>query len=160
MSQFEDSFMAGFNGVMSKTAEAEMPVLDKALGNLGLTEEPPAGEEPEMPILKQALENLGLTEEEQPAAEEESVSMLEELAKRHGPAVVAEREKVAAEKTAMSMGGAGAKAKELAGKVKTFASKHPGKFKAAGGAAVGLGAGYLAGRAGKKGKKDKKKKGK
>jgi len=116
MSQYEDIFMAGFYDALGaeKTAqtgmpvldkalanlgldkeageEIEMPVLDKALGNLGLLE----GEEIDMPVLKQAMENLGLLEEE-PA---EASSMLEALAIEYGPAVAAEREKLAMEKEA------------------------------------------------------------
>ena len=115
MSQFEEAFMAGFNGELNaeKTAEAaEMPILDKALGNLGLLEE-----EVDMPVLKQAMENLGLLEEEgeidmpvlkqamenlgllEEEVEEEVVeasSMLEALAIQYGDDVLAEREKTAA----------------------------------------------------------------
>jgi len=95
MSQFEDVFMAGFFDAMGgeeKVAAEEMPVLSKALGNLGLLDEEAGG----MPILKQALENLGLNKE----ASEEPASMLEALAQAYGPAVAAEREKVAMEKDA------------------------------------------------------------
>lgn len=123
MSQFEEAFMAGFNGELNaeKTAEAaEMPILDKALGNLGLLEE-----EVDMPVLKQAMENLGLLEEEgeidmpvlkqamenlgllEEESEEEVIeasSMLEALAIQYGDDVLAEREKTAAlEKEAAGM---------------------------------------------------------
>ena len=94
MSQYEEVFMAGFFDALGaeKTAQEEMPVLDRALANLGLLEEEKE-EAVDMPILKRAFENLGLIEEE----EEEASSMLEALAIKHGPAVIAEREKVAAE---------------------------------------------------------------
>jgi hypothetical protein len=114
MSQFENVFMAGFFDALGeeKTAGEEMSVLDKALTNLGLLE---AGEEEEveMPILKQALENLGLTEEE-----EEPASMLEALAQRHGPAVIAERE--ALEKEAKLAAGARGLLSGYAGRMKEF----------------------------------------
>jgi hypothetical protein len=106
MSQFEQIFMGAFFDTIGaeKTAqEVEMPVLDQALTNLGLLEE---GEEEgvEMPILKQAMENLGLLEEEgTEEAGEEPASMLEALAQAYGPAVIAEREKVAMEKDAAGM---------------------------------------------------------
>lgn len=84
MSQMEDIFMAGFFGELDgeeKVAE-EMPVLGKALANLGLLEE-----EEEMPILKKAMENLGLLDET-----EEPSTMLEALAQAYGSEVAAERE--------------------------------------------------------------------
>ena len=101
MSQFEEAFMAGFNDALGaeKTAEEEMPILDKALTNLGLLEE--ETEEVEMPILKKAMENLGLTEEEE--GEEEPASLLEELAIKYGPAVAEEREALEKEASRTSM---------------------------------------------------------
>ncbi len=91
MSQYEEIFMAGFaNAFSSEKTAGETPVLDKALGNLGLLEE----EAVEMPVLKQAMENLGLLEEE--TGGDEPSSMLEALAVAYGPAVIAEREKTAA----------------------------------------------------------------
>lgn len=165
-SQFEDIFMAGFNSASgAKTAE-ETPILDKALANLGLLEEAPVEGEIEMPIYKQALENLGLAEEAAPEGGEEAIeasSMLEALAIRHGPAVLAEREKTAAlEKEAkkstfiMGKGTGGVKGKGgLAEKVRAFTSKHKGKFKVGGAAVAGGAAGALAGRLSAR-KKEKK----
>lgn len=169
MSQtIEEAFMAGFNNTSgAKTAEeTEMPVLNKALGNLGLLEEAPAEEEIEMPIYKQALENLGLTEEK-PGGEEliEASSMLEALAIKHGPAVIAEREKTAelakeGKKSTFVMGKGTGGVKEtggLAEKIRSFTSKHKGKFKVGGAAAGGAAVGGVLGRL-SKGDKDKKKK--
>lgn len=172
MSQtYEEAFMAGFNGTSgAKTAEeTEMPVLNKALDNLGLLEEAPAEEEIEMPILKQALENLGLTEEAPGGGEErvEASSMLEALAIKHGPAVIAEREKVAAlekegKKSTFILGKGTGGVKDKGGlteKIRSFTSKHKGKFKVGGAAAGGALAGGILGRA-TKGDKKKDKKGK
>lgn len=68
--------------MLAKKAAEEMPVLGKALTNLGLLEE-----EEEMPILKKAMENLGLLDET-----EGPRSMLEALAQAYGEDVLDERE--------------------------------------------------------------------
>jgi hypothetical protein len=173
MSHFEEAFMSGFDGAFAgeKTAEeVEMPVLNRALTNLGLIEDEAPAEEVDMPILKQALENLGLTEEDGADEEEiEASSMLEALAIRHGDAVIAEREKVAAlekeaKKSTFIMGKGTGNIKGKGGtrmeRIKAFGSKHKGTFKnlgiGAGGAAVGSAATKLL----SKGEKGKKKKGK
>jgi hypothetical protein len=143
MSQFEEAFMAGFNDALGaeKTAEEEMPILDKALANLGLLEE--ETEEVEMPILKKAMENLGLTEEEE--GEEGPASLLEELAIKYGPAVAEERE--ALEKDA-----------KLAEAAKGIFSRYTGAMKEFGSGAKSLASSYRP-KKGKPGKRTPRPKG-